>query len=251
MRIGPSGPYGQGRHSAILLDARAVPSVDVRRLAGAGGGTWVADLKALTAAIEAGDRHTATRLTQEAIDDGLGPQEILDAMTAAMTEVGRRFACNEGVYVPEMLISARAMKESSALLEPLLVAGGIRPEHTAVIGTVQGDLHDIGKNLVGMMLKGANFAVVDLGTNVPPERFAEAAREHGAHIVGISALLTTTMVGMRDAVAAVHGAGLPGLKVIVGGAPVTDEYAAEIGADGYAKDAATAVTVAREVLAGA
>jgi 5-methyltetrahydrofolate--homocysteine methyltransferase len=210
----------------------------------------VADMTALTAAVEAGDRHTATRLTQEAIDAGVGAQEILDAMTTAMTEVGRRFACNEGVYVPEMLISARAMKESSALLEPLLVAGGIRPEHTAVIGTVKGDLHDIGKNLVGMMLKGANFEVVDLGTNVPPERFAEAAREHDARLVGVSALLTTTMVGMREVVEAVHGAGLDGVKIIVGGAPVTDEYAVEIGADGFARDAATAVTVAREVLAG-
>ena len=136
----------------------------------------MADLAALTAAVEAGDRRTATRLTQEAIDAGVGPQAILDAMTAAMTEVGRRFACNEGIYVPEMLISARAMKESSALLEPLLVAEGIRPAHTAVIGTVRGDLHDIGKNLVGMMWKGAHLAVVDLGTNVPPERFVEAAR---------------------------------------------------------------------------
>jgi 5-methyltetrahydrofolate--homocysteine methyltransferase len=210
----------------------------------------MADLTALTAAIEAGDRHTATRLTQEAIDAGVGPQEILDAMTRAMTEVGRRFACNEGVYVPEMLISARAMRESSELLEPLLVAEGIRPEHTAVLGTVQGDLHDIGKNLVGMMLKGAHFEVVDLGTNVPPARFAEAAREHDAHLVGISALLTTTMVGMRDAVQAIREAGLADVRIIVGGAPVTDEYAVEIGADGYARDAATAANVARELLAG-
>lgn len=210
----------------------------------------MADLTALTAAVEAGDRHTATRLTQEAIDAGVDVQDVLDAMTAAMTEVGRRFACNEGVYVPEMLVSARAMKEASALLEPLLVASGIRPEHTAVVGTVKGDLHDIGKNLVGMMLKGANFEVVDLGTNVPPERFVEAAREHGADLVGISALLTTTMVGMREAVESIKSAGLGDIKVIVGGAPVTDEYAAEIGADGYARDAATAVSVATGLLAG-
>jgi 5-methyltetrahydrofolate--homocysteine methyltransferase len=169
-------------------------------------------------------------------------------MTAAMTEVGRRFACNEGVYVPEMLISAHAMKEASALLEPLLAASGVKPEHTAVIGTVQGDLHDIGKNLVGMMLKGANFAIVDLGTNVAPEAFAAAAREHEADLVGISALLTTTMVGMGQAVSAVHAA-RPGTVVMVGGAPVTDEFAAEIGADGFAKDAATAATVAQELLA--
>jgi 5-methyltetrahydrofolate--homocysteine methyltransferase len=211
----------------------------------------MADLSALTAAIEAGDRSTATRVTQEAIDEGVGPQQILDAMSVAMTEVGRRFACNEGVYVPEMLISARAMKEASALLEPLLVASGIRPEHTAVLGTVQGDLHDIGKNLVGMMLKGANFEVVDLGTNVPAARFVEAAREHDAHLVGVSALLTTTMVGMSDVVKAVREAGLANVKVLVGGAPITQEFADEIGADGYARDAATAATLAKQILAGA
>ena len=208
----------------------------------------MADLAALTAAVEAGDRATAVELTQAAIDEGVAPDTILDAMTEAMTEVGRRFACNEGVYVPEMLISAHAMKEASALLEPLLAAGGHKPEHTAVIGTVQGDLHDIGKNLVGMMLKGANFEIVDLGTNVAPDAFAAAAREHGADLVGISALLTTTMVVMKDAVAAVRAAD-PGSKIMVGGAPVTDEFAAEIGADGFAKDAATAATVAQELLA--
>jgi len=208
----------------------------------------MADLAALTAAVEAGDRATAVSLTQAAIDEGLAPTTVLDAMTVAMTEVGRRFACNEGVYVPEMLISAHAMKEASALLEPLLAASGVRPEHTAVLGTVQGDLHDIGKNLVGMMLKGANFEVIDLGTNVAPEAFAEAAREHQAHIVGISALLTTTMVGMKDAVAAIRAAD-PKAKILVGGAPVTDEFAAEIGADGFAKDAATAANVAKELLA--
>ncbi len=208
----------------------------------------MADLSALTAAVEAGQRAEAVRLTQAAIDEGLPPNEILDAMTAAMTEVGRKFACNEGVYVPEMLIAAHAMKEATALIEPLLAESGVTPDHTAVIGTVQGDLHDIGKNLVGMMLKGANFEIVDLGTNVAPQAFAEAATEHAADIVGISALLTTTMVGMKDAVEAVHAA-RPGIKVMVGGAPVTDEFAAEIGADGFAKDAATAASVAQELLA--
>jgi 5-methyltetrahydrofolate--homocysteine methyltransferase len=206
------------------------------------------DLNALTAAVEAGDRKTAVAVTQEAIDAGIAPDQVLNAMTVAMTEVGRRFACNEGVYVPEMLISAHAMKEASALLEPLLAASGLKPEYTAVLGTVRGDLHDIGKNLVGMMLKGANFEVIDLGTNVAPEAFAEAAREHQAHIVGISALLTTTMVGMKDAVAAIRAAD-PNAKILVGGAPVTDEFAAEIGADGFAKDAATAANVAKELLA--
>jgi 5-methyltetrahydrofolate--homocysteine methyltransferase len=208
----------------------------------------MADLSALTAAVEAGDRKTAVSLTQEAIDAGTDPTVILDAMTVAMTEVGRKFACNEGVYVPEMLISAHAMKEASVLLEPLLAASGVTPEFTAVIGTVQGDLHDIGKNLVGMMLKGAGFAIVDLGTNVSPDAFAEATREHSADVVGISALLTTTMVGMKDAVEAIRVAD-PNVKILVGGAPVTDEFAVEIGADGFAKDAATAAVVAQDLLA--
>jgi 5-methyltetrahydrofolate--homocysteine methyltransferase len=208
----------------------------------------MADLAALTAAVEAGDRKTAVELTQQAIDEGVDPTVVLDAMTEAMTEVGRKFACNEGVYVPEMLISAHAMKEASVLLEPLLAASGITPDYSAVIGTVQGDLHDIGKNLVGMMLKGANFEIIDLGTNVTPEAFAEAAREHKPDVVGISALLTTTMVGMKDAVEAIRVAD-PNVKILVGGAPVTDEFAVEIGADGFAKDAATAANVAQELLA--
>jgi len=207
----------------------------------------MADLSALTAAVEAGNRAEAVSLTQAAVDEGVGPDEILEAMTAAMTEVGRRFACNEGVYVPEMLIAAHAMKEATAIIEPLLAESGVKPDHTAVIGTVQGDLHDIGKNLVGMMLKGANFEIVDLGTNVAPEAFAEGVKEHGADIVGISALLTTTMVGMKAAVEAVRAAD-PKAKILVGGAPVTDEFAAEIGADGFAKDAATAAVVAQDLL---
>jgi 5-methyltetrahydrofolate--homocysteine methyltransferase len=204
----------------------------------------MADLEALAAAIEAGDRRTATAITREAVAEGMDPRTVLDAMTGAMKVIGHKFQCHE-IYVPEMLVSARAMKEATAVLEPVLTAAGIRPEHTAVIGTIKGDLHDIGKNLVGMMWKGANIEVIDLGTNVSPEAFVAAAREHGASIVGISALLTTTMVGMRDVVAAVRAADLPGAKVIVGGAPVTAEYAASIGADGYAPDAASAVAAAK------
>jgi 5-methyltetrahydrofolate--homocysteine methyltransferase len=204
----------------------------------------MADLEALTAAIEAGDRATAVAITTEAVAEGMDPRTVLDAMTRAMEVIGAKFACNE-IYVPEMLISARAMKEATAVLEPVLTAAGIRPEHTAVIGTIKGDLHDIGKNLVGMMWKGANIEVVDLGTNVSPEAFVAAAKEHGASIVGVSALLTTTMVGMKDVVAAVRAADLPNVKVIIGGAPVTADYAASIGADGYAPDAATAVEVAK------
>jgi 5-methyltetrahydrofolate--homocysteine methyltransferase len=203
----------------------------------------MADLEALKAAIEAGDRATAVRITTEAVAEGMDPEVVLAAMTAAMEVIGTKFACNE-IYVPEMLISARAMKEATVVLEPVLTAAGIRPEHTAVIGTIKGDLHDIGKNLVAMMWKGANIEVVDLGTNVTPEMFVAAAKKHEASLVGVSALLTTTMVGMRDVVAAVR-AELPGVKVVVGGAPVTADYAASIGADGYAPDAATAVDVAR------
>ena len=204
----------------------------------------MADLEALAAAIEAGDRATATAITREAVAEGVDPRSVLEAMTKAMEVIGHKFACNE-IYVPEMLISARAMKEATTILEPVLTAAGIRPEHTAVIGTAKGDLHDIGKNLVAMMWKGANIEVVDLGTNVSPEAFVAAAKEHGASLVGVSALLTTTMVGMKDVVAAVRAADLGDVKVIVGGAPVTAEYAASIGADGYAPDAASAVGVAK------
>ncbi len=207
----------------------------------------MSDLHGLTAAIEAGDRATAKAITAEAVAEGMDPRAVLDAMTGAMEVIGHRFQRSE-IYVPEMLISARAMKEATAILEPVLVAAGIHPEHTAVIGTIKGDLHDIGKNLVGMMWKGANIAVVDLGTNVSPEAFVAAAKEHGATLVGVSALLTTTMVGMKDVVAAVRAADLLDVKVIVGGAPVTAEYAASIGADGYAPDAASAVEAAKRVL---
>ena len=205
------------------------------------------DLAALQAAIEAGDRGSAVRITREAVEEGLDPRTVLAAMTAAMEVIGARFQSQE-IYVPEMLISARAMKEATAVLEPVLVKAGIRPQHTAVIGTIKGDLHDIGKNLVAMMWKGANIEVIDLGTNVSPERFVEAAQEHHAHLVGISALLTTTMVGMKDVVAAIRAADVGGTKVIIGGAPVTQDFADQIGADGYAPDAASAVEVAREAL---
>jgi 5-methyltetrahydrofolate--homocysteine methyltransferase len=141
------------------------------------------------------------------------------------------------------------MKECMAILEPLLADAGIKPKYTAVIGTVQGDLHDIGKNLVAMMLKGANFGIVDLGTNVPPEKFVAAAQEHNAQLVCLSALLTTTMPAMRTTVQAVRDAGLASVKVLVGGAPVTQDYCDEIGADGYSQDAASAVDLALRLAA--
>lgn len=208
----------------------------------------MSNLQDLGAAIERGDRKEATRLTQEVIDAKQDPREILDSMVAAMDRIGQRFQKNE-VFVPEMLIAARAMKESMALLEPLLVAAGITPELTAVIGTVQGDLHDIGKNLVAMMWKGANFEVVDLGTNVTPERFVEAAQQHNAKVIGLSALLTTTMPAMKTTVDAVRSAGLKSTKVVIGGAPITKQFADEIGADGYAPDAASAVETVRALTA--
>jgi len=208
----------------------------------------VADLAELTHAIETGDRTAAVSIARAAVEAGLPPQTILDAMTSAMQVVGGRFQRNE-IYVPEMLIAARAMKEAMAVLEPVLVGAGIQPEATAILGTVRGDLHDIGKNLVGMMWKGANIEVIDLGTNVAADRFVQAAKDHNASIVGISALLTTTMVGMREVVSAVRAADLGDVRIIVGGAPLTAEFAREIGADGYAPDAGTAVDVVKAALA--
>jgi len=206
------------------------------------------DFPALKLAVEIGDRDTAVRITQEGIDEGIPPEDILKWMTGAMEVVGARFAAQE-LFVPEMLISARAMKGAVALLEPLLIAGGIQPDSTAVIGTIKGDLHDIGKNLVAMMWKGGNIRVIDLGTNVSVDKFMAAAREHKADLIGISALLTTTMGGMRGVVEAVRAADdLKHVRVIVGGAPVTPEFAAQVGADGWAGDAASAVMKARQLI---
>jgi 5-methyltetrahydrofolate--homocysteine methyltransferase len=208
----------------------------------------MADLAALTAAVEAGNRTAAAELTQAALDAGVGPAEVLGAMTAAMDVVGRKFQDGE-LYVPEMLIAARAMKAGTTILEPVLAAAGVKPEFRAVVGTVEGDLHDIGKNLVGMMWKGGGIEVIDLGVNVPPQKFVDAAREHDAHLIGVSALLTTTMPNMRAVVEAVRAANLS-TRVVIGGAPVTLEFAAQIGADGFAPDAGSAVDLARRLLAG-
>jgi 5-methyltetrahydrofolate--homocysteine methyltransferase len=205
----------------------------------------------LTAAVAAGKRADATRLTQELLNTGTSPQSVVEqGLVPGMTIVGERFKRNE-IFVPEMLVAARAMKESLKILEPLLAQAGIKPKYTAVIGTVQGDLHDIGKNLVAMMWKGANFQVIDLGTNVTAERYVSAAREHGAQLIGLSALLTTTMPAMKETVRALKAAGLPDAKVVIGGAPITAEFAAEIGADGFAADAGTAVDVARQLVGAA
>jgi 5-methyltetrahydrofolate--homocysteine methyltransferase len=209
----------------------------------------MSDLQMLTEAVIRGNRNEAKRLTQALLDAGMTPLDIVEkGLVPGMATVGEKFK-NCEVFVPEMLIAARAMKEAMGMLEPLLAQAGIKPKYTAVIGTVQGDLHDIGKNLVAMMWKGANFGVVDLGTNVPPEKFVAAAKEHNAQLVGLSALLTTTMPSMKTTVQAIRAAGLSGVKIVIGGAPITPEFAREIGADGYGSDAATAVDVARQLVA--
>ena len=208
-------------------------------------------LEELTAAVSAGKRTEVVRITGELLASGASPQSIVEqGLVPGMAVVGDRFKRNE-IFVPEMLIAARAMKEALKILEPLLVQAGITPKHTAVIGTVQGDLHDIGKNLVAMMWRGANFNIVDLGANVTPEKYVEAVRQHGAHLVGLSALLTTTMPAMRLTVEKLRAAGLGPVKIMVGGAPVTEQFAREIGADGYAADAGSAVDVARALVGAA
>ncbi len=205
----------------------------------------------LNNAVITGNRNVAVALTQQMIDEGVTPMDIVDnGLVPGMGVVGERFKNNE-IFVPEMLIAARAMKEAMALVEPLLAAAGIEPAYTVIVGTVQGDLHDIGKNLVVMMFKGANFGVVDLGTNVPADAFVAAAKEYGADVVALSALLTTTMPSMKDTVVAMNAAGLDGVKVMIGGAPITQSFADEIGADGYAADAASAVDKAQELIGAA
>ena len=207
----------------------------------------MADLKALAQAVINGKRDEAVRLTKEAIDQGVRPERILnEGLTAGMDVVGTKFKNNE-FYVPEVLIAARAMQASMDLLEPLLVKAGAKPKGVVVIGTVKGDLHDIGKNLVSMMLKGGGFRVVDLGIDVAPATFVEKARSENAHIVALSALLTTTMPQMKNVIQALNEGRVP-VKTMIGGAPVTQEYADEIKADGYAPDAASAVDKARELL---
>ncbi len=185
-------------------------------------------------------------LVQQALDEGLPVGDVLNkGLLSGMGIVGERFKKNE-VYVPEVLIAARAMKAGTEILKPLLAESGVEPTGTVVLGTVKGDLHDIGKNLVGMMMEGAGFQVVDLGTDITPEKFVEAAKENNAKIVAASALLTTTMTGMKDIVEKIESSDMSGkVKFIIGGAPVTQSYCDEIGADGYAPDAASAADLAK------
>jgi len=207
----------------------------------------MADLQALADAVIKGNQAESVRLTQEALDEKVAPKEVLEnGLIAGMGVVGVRFKANQ-VYIPEVLISARAMKSAMEILEPKLAEAGVQALGKALIGTVQGDLHDIGKNLVVMMLKGAGFEVEDIGVDVAPDVFVKKIEDSQATIVGLSALLTTTMPAMEKTVQAIREAKLD-CKIMIGGAPVTEDYATKIGADGYAADAASAVDVAKTFL---
>jgi 5-methyltetrahydrofolate--homocysteine methyltransferase len=207
------------------------------------------DLKQLYDAIVDGNASKAKSLTSTALAAGTDPQEILNQfMIPAMDEVGRRFETNE-YFVPELLIAARAMKGALELIKPRLVATGAKPVGKVAIGTVKGDLHDIGKNLVAAMLEGGGFEIIDLGVDVTPDKFVTAVREKGANIIALSALLTTTMPSMKTTIEGLKEAGVRSqVKVIIGGAPVTQKYADEIGADGYSDNASSAVALARKLM---
>jgi corrinoid protein of di/trimethylamine methyltransferase len=209
----------------------------------------MADLKKLYNAVLNGDLKTAVAATQEALAAGADPLELVSGqMVPAMSEVGRRYECEE-YFVPELLLAARAMKGSLELIRPLLSARGVEPAGRVVIGTVKGDLHDIGKNLVASLLEGGGFEVVDLGADVAPEKFVQAVKDRGANIVCLSALLTVTMPGMKTTMEALKSAGVRDrIKVLIGGAPVTQQYADEIGADGYGENASVAVNLARRLV---
>lgn len=208
----------------------------------------MSDYSELYNAILNGNAKKAEEVTKNALEAKADPGELVQKyMIPAMDEVGKRFECNE-YFVPELLIAARAMKTSLELIAPMLAAAGAEPVGRVVIGTVQGDLHDIGKNLVASMLEGGGFKVIDLGVDVPPERFVEAAKEKDGTIVALSALLTTTMTMMKTVIEALDKAGIrQKTKVIIGGAPITQQFADEIGADGYSDNASSAVALARKL----
>jgi 5-methyltetrahydrofolate--homocysteine methyltransferase len=207
------------------------------------------DLKEIAENLIQGKAPQVKELVQKAVDEGQDVGEILNqGLLAGMSVVGDKFKKNE-FYVPEVLIAARAMKAGMEIIRPLLIEKNIKGVGTVVLGTVRGDLHDIGKNLVGMMLEGAGFEVVDLGVDVPAEKFVQMAKEKKANIIGLSALLTTTMPAMKEVIQSLDSSELKGkVKVMIGGAPVTQSYADEIRADGYAPDAASAVDKAKELL---
>ncbi len=209
-------------------------------------------LKNISESLQRGDHHTVAELTRQAIDSGLGAAEILDlGLLAGMDVIGERFGAHE-IFLPDVLLAARAMKAGMDLIKPLLVASEVPARGTVVLGTVKGDVHDIGKNLVGIMLEGAGFSVVDLGTGVDPETFVDTAIAEDASVVGLSALLTTTMGGMRDVVELIRRRDPDSkIRIIVGGAPVTQDFADEIGADGYSYDAGSAVDLVKRLMGAA
>jgi 5-methyltetrahydrofolate--homocysteine methyltransferase len=209
----------------------------------------MADPEKFAQALFQGNVEEVKKLTQAALNRGEKAEDILNqGMIKAMEQVGAKFKNGE-IYIPEVLIAARAMQAGLGVLKPILAKSTSPAAAKIVIGTVQGDLHDIGKNLVGMMLEGGGLEVVDVGIDVSPEKFVQAAKEHGAKVIGMSALLTTTMMQMKATVEALKTSGLKGeIKTIIGGAPVTEEFARSIGADGYAADAASAVDKVKELL---
>jgi len=208
----------------------------------------MSDLSKLYDAILNGDAKTAVAVTKDALAENTPPLDLVTKyMVPAMDEVGRRFECDE-YFVPELLLAARAMKGSLELIRPLLAAQGAEPAGRVAIGTVKGDLHDIGKNLVASMLEGGGFEIIDLGADVSPEKFVTAVQEKGANLICLSALLTVTMPSMKNTIEALRNAGVrEKVKVLVGGAPVTEQYAQEIGADGYGENATAAVALARKL----
>ena len=212
-------------------------------------GAEMAKYQELADAILTGDNVKSKKVTQDLVDKKIPAGEILsEGLIAGMDVVGRKFKANE-MYIPEVLIAARAMHAAMDILKPLLAETGVKSKGIAIIGTVQGDLHDIGKNLVAMMLEGAGFSVVDVGVDISAEKYVEAAKENKAQIVGLSALLTTTMPSMKEIIEALRkDTDTKNVKVIIGGAPVTQEYADSIGADGYAADASSAVDISEKLL---
>ncbi|MCE0521544.1 MAG: corrinoid protein [Methylacidiphilales bacterium] len=208
-------------------------------------------IESLKQSVINGKRKETEPLVKELLAEGVNPKTIVEeGLVPAMAVVGERYKNNE-IFVPEMLVAARAMKTALAILEPLLVKEGIKPKYKAIIGTVEGDLHDIGKNLVAMMLRGADMDVVDLGVNVPSDKFVEAINQQAPQLVGLSGLLTTTMPAMKNTVEAIRKAVGDRVKIIIGGAPITQQFANEIGADGYSQDAASAVDTALKLMSPA
>lgn len=209
----------------------------------------MADLRAIADALKAGNAPKVKELVETALAQGVDPEVIVnEGLVVGMGEIGVLFKNNE-VYVPEVLIAARAMYAGLNIVKPLLAERDVKPIGKVVIATVKGDLHDIGKNLVAMMLEGAGFQVIDLGIDVSAEKFVEAIKANDANVVAMSALLTTTMPGMKDIIEAIRAAGLRDqVKIMIGGAPITQKYADEIGADGYAPDAASAAELAKELV---